>query len=77
VKRPKPKRLTVTIVSEPPGLVDLEVVVERGGCLNLSLGDGKEDDGPGALSLPGGLRDQRKWISDKDGLRPVLQGEQS
>ena len=68
-KRLKPERLRVLITSEPPGLVDLAITVERGGSLNLNLGDGP--DGEGQLNLPGGLRDQREWVADKTGLRPA------
>jgi hypothetical protein len=71
----KPNALIVAITSDD-GAVDLEVMIKRGGSLNLALESGPEDPHkPFQLGLPGGLRDQRRWVCDGDGMRPARPGE--
>lgn len=67
-KRSKPQSLIVTVKSEPEGLVDLEIIIKRGGQLNIELEGGPESDESFQLSLY--PRDQRRWIIDKNGMRP-------
>ena len=65
-----PDRLIVIVVSEPAGMVDLKITIERGGSMRLALGD----PSPGQKArviLPRGLLDQREWIADRDGFRPA------
>ena len=71
-KRVRPQRLIITVVSEPRGLVDMEISLERGGTVTLNLEDGPESDRPFKLNLPDGmLRDQQKFVCDKAGMRPA------
>lgn len=72
-KRPKAQRLFVTVTSEPEGLTDIHVTVERGGKLEVTLLGGPEDDEkPMQLGLPGGLRDQKRWVCDTTGMHPEV-----
>jgi hypothetical protein len=71
----KPGHLLVLVASDD-GSVDIEVMIKRGGSLNLALEDGPEDPNkPFQLGLPGGLRDQRRWVCDGGGMRPARPGE--
>lgn len=69
-KRPKPNRLFIVVTSDPPGLVDMHITLERGGQLKLSLNDGPEDEKPFRFNLPAHLpRDQQKFVIDSKGMR--------
>ena len=74
-KYKKPTALFVVVTSDTED-VDVEVKIVRGGSLHLSLEDGNESSKPFRLGLPKGLRDQRQWICDSEGMRPAEPNEE-